>query len=976
MYRLNKFCSERRLIGLFVALTFGMAVALLLLGHSAMGFSDPNHWIRRAVSLWEGDPELRRVLLFPFYVGLVLRLVGSSLVFLCNLPFLILLMGMCGWLTMRLASHRRELPRPWKALAFVCGAASLMIFEPGAMTRLLNPYRDGPGMALFLLAWFLFLRGDERKSPAWGFLAGLVCGLSLGIRETIALAYIPVGIWTVARVVQAPRVRRVWIWTGMMVLGGLLGLFPLFYQNHLYSGYFFIPAYSARLIVEEAEEPDVSVVDPLPADRVGEGVADGDGGEETVEEEPVAEPSMEKGWMTDRETRLRFHPARLIPGASPGYFKATSSRIVEKFWQAYRGVPGVFLLIALGVALIKRNPVVWGLWMPAFLITFLFYGSYHYVNWRYVFFLHVCLAPMVAAGLVEGLWGLGRFAPGRARQVGLLSLGGVAVLFSGWALLRASLLSDQRIYAWDIPKFRAAISPRLKEPRTFIGFYHHREMLAWFVDAGFNHSSIGSNLYRETLREEGLEAALRRSAAETREALDGNHLYLHDIRQMPVFLPLWTDVEPVVDLTDFPVTLYRYGRPLEKKLHEVVPWREKESSFQVSAPSNRDEPVALLFNPRRLWDFPDRERAELWLGDRQVASRVENGPQFVSLPGELDLSEPLTFTLKSDAPVTRRVPHRLWTRNRDLRLDFGLNSEWWFRSLLSEDLQRDAPMRGDALQFYDRAELTLPVFADADHDVFVEMRVEFYQDDALYRNRHMTLGTGEGDMAARWPLPPRRSNRTLVFPLGSGTGDLEFRELTLVSDVPAYDLQLDMAREGALESPAFVKTLYARVFSVPRHEGDEFEWQAGAGEDGARILGGMWSIENHLGRFPVRWTDGEGRLRLPSVENADQPFSLRVSYFPAPPKLAGVMPSVYLNGRELEEAGDGGEPNSETGRVTRTFLIPSGALSGDEASVLSIQCASWTPFEAVGAADHRQLGVMLHRVAFAPMDSEPSPPQD
>ncbi|MDA3873352.1 MAG: hypothetical protein PF795_05275, partial [Kiritimatiellae bacterium] len=563
----------RWLAGACGVLVMLMATVLLLSGHSAMGFSDPNHWLSRTTSLLEGDPELRRVILFPVFVGLVLHVFGSSLVFLCNLPFIGLLMVMCGWLTLRLVSFRRELDGGWKVLAFVCGAGGLVYFQSTAMSVMLNPYRDAPGMALSLLGWFLFLRGDETKSKAWGFAAGLVCALSLGFRETMILAYVPVGIWTFVRIFREIKSRRVWAWVGMMVLGGIIGLVPTLYQNHLYSGYFFIPAYSARLIVEES---------PAALSTLESGDAEGAEQDQVSRPKPLLRSEMERRWVTDGSARLRFHPTRLVPGADPGYFKTTSRNIIRRFWGQYGGIPAIFILVALGVAVVKRNSVLLGLILPAILITFLFYGAYHYVNWRYVFFLHLCLIPMIAAGVVECVWGLGRLRPKLKRGVGLSALVLVTALFSGWSAKRVYGMSDTRLYAWDIPKFRESILPHLQEPRTFVGFYHHREMLAWFVDEGFNHSAIGTNLYQDTLEKEGLDAALQRSADEVREALEENTFYFHELHHLPRFLPFWTDIQPVVDLGTLPVKLYRYGKPMDHRLYLFLRWEEPEPTFSVS----------------------------------------------------------------------------------------------------------------------------------------------------------------------------------------------------------------------------------------------------------------------------------------------------------------------------------------------------------------------------------------------------------
>ncbi len=964
MYSSKNPISERWLLCACIAVASLMAVALLLIGHSAMGFSDPNHWIRRTVALMEGDPELRRVILFPLYVSLVLRWVGTSLVFLCNLPFLMLLMGMCGWLTLRVVTFRRELDGPWKALAFVSGAVGLMYYQSVAMSVMLNPYRDAPGMALCLLGWFLFLRGDARKSLGWGFLAGLVCALSLGFRETMILAYLPVGVWTLVRLFRNRRHGRVWAWAGMMLLGGIIGLLPTFYQNHLYSGYFFIPAYSARLIVQQAEEVD-EAESADPGEREAADNAEAEGADEAVST-PIPRHQMERRWMTDGPTRLRFHPTRLVPGASPGYFQETSRRIVQRFWRSYKGIPGILFLLTLGVALVKRNPVVLGLVLPSLVITFFFYGAYHYVNWRYVFFIHVCFVPMIAAGLVEALWGLGRLRANMRPGVGLVSLVLITLLFSGWSSRRIFEMPDNRIYAWDIPKFRELITPHLEEPRTFIGFYHHREMLSWFVDEDFNHSSIGSHVYPDTLRAEGLDAALQRSADEVWTALEEGNLYLHHMHHLPVLLPLWTETRPVVHLGELPVRLYRYGQPLDHMLYQIVPWQRRESTFTADFGEDAEVPKVLVVNPRRLWDDPQRNGAELWLDDQKIVERLDNGAQFIELPA--GVSGEIEVRVSSDAPVPAEIPHEIWTRNETFLLPFGMRRDWWFTDAISQSVQAFTNLRGDACMLINTGSFRFPVFAEADREVYVELRVEFVQESRYFREGHYMLEVGDGPLTRGFVLAGHRQQRRMVVPLGPGTGKLDFREISVRTNIPGWDEQVQMISANVTDRIGFLKIFDARIFTLPKKgPSPSFELIVGDAPYGIHLLGGVHGSEMHLGRYPVRWTDGRARILLPEGLPSDTPGTLEITYFDHRPDTVPAEVSLRLGGMALPEVSE----HVETETRRHTLSVDLDALPKDGPRVLEIVSSPWQPFRIrEELLDTRQLGVMLHQVRWTPEGSD------
>jgi hypothetical protein len=928
-----------------------MAIGLLLSGHSAMGFSDPNHWIHRAVSLFEGEAELRRVILFPVYLGLMLRLLGSSLVFLCNLPFLGLLVIMSGWLAMRVFSFRRELSSAWRALAFVCGAGGLVYFQANRLSVMLNPYRDAPGMALSLLGWFLFLRGDVKKSKAWGFAAGLVCALSLGFRETMILAYIPVGVWTLVRLFQAVRNRRVWVWVGMMVLGGILGLLPTMVQNHLYSGYFFIPAYSASHIVKQAENVDVPEA-RMEREEIDKFVIS--------EDLSAIRNQAEQRWMADRPTRLRFHPSRIIPGAGPEHFQTTFRKILKKFWRGYDGLLGVFILVALGVAVVKRNSVVLGLILPSFIITFLFYSSYRYVNWRYVFFLHLCLIPMIAAGLVELLWGLSRVRPKMRPGIGMILLVAVTLCFTGWSARRIINMDNNRMYAWDIPKFRESITPYLQEPRTFLGFYHHREMLAWFVDEGFNHSDIGSSLYPDTLEAEGLDAAMQRSADELRAALQEGHLYFHELHHLPKLLPFWADIQAVVDLGTFPTKPYRYGKPMEYTLYEVMPWVHNEFTFSIPLDTPSIVPKVLVINMQRIWDDRQRERAELWLNDHKWVNRLKNGVQFIPLPepfaGEIEAR------VSSDAPISSEVPHKLWKRNEPFVIPLGMRSDWWYRELISPEIQQKSGLRRDGVLFGDQGEFRLPVFANEDHDVYAEFRVEFVCSDGGLRSQRLNLYSGSGVQKRSMNLPQQRTTARFMVPLGPGSGELEFRNIQLDSDLPPMETQRGMIGQGTLQSQGFIKVYDVQIISIPRHAQEKFEWSAGDRLSGVSILGGLHEPEVYLGKWGTRWSDGHARIQLPESLTSDQPGTLEVRYFDSRPELVASPVELRIGDKPLSNV----TLHREGTNGMHTLSVKIDSLPDVDSRVLEILSTAWSPYEVMNTPDFRTLGLMVHAVSWEP----------
>ena len=935
------------------ALLFAVITALLLRGQSAMGFSDPNHWISRAIDLYAGNPQLRRVVLFPLYVGLVLNALGSAWVFLCNLPFVLLLAGLCGGLSARMVDPHRNLPACWRCTGFLLGASALLYFQLGRLSTLLNPYRDAPGMALGLLAWFWFLASLEvkgRRAWAWAFATGVICGLSLGFRETMILALLPLGVWTLLRVGRNVRERTVWIWLGCLLLGGTLGISPTLYQNWKYSGFIFVPAYTARVMLEEVPE---------------EGLDASDTEDETSGEAAgarlVPREEMERSWQPGGRTRVRWDLARLIPGASPRYFLETSRAIRNQLRGQYAGVPAVFALVALVMAFRKKDRFFFGVVLPGFVLTFLFYSFYHYMNWRYVFFLHVCMAAVVGAGFASCLRGLAGLSRVRGR-VPLWSGPVLAVLlFASWGGYAWRQISDNRLYVWDIPKFREALAPHLASPRTFLGFYHHREMLAWFVDEGFNHSPLGSQLHRDTVAEDGMDAALGRIAEKVWETLDREALYFHEMHHLPPLLPLWTEVRPVVNLADLPVQLYRYGRPMDGILYQVMPWQQTRIEFELDLGASAG-PQVLLINPRRIWDDPSRTHATLQANDRVLTDRLENGPVFLPLPESLTGVH--TLVAESDRALPAQMPHRLWRINEALTIPYGFRVNWWFGNLLSPGVQRETYLRRDAAQFIRDGGFRIPVFATADQEVFVRFRIEFVRQDGFFRDGHFTLSSGEGGTARDFPLPAHRTQGHFVLPLGAGTGSLAFHEVALQTDLPDRNAQIQMGAEGIISRFGFVKIFDAEVFTLPGIEESALDVTLGTDEDVRYVLGGVHAPERHANRWPVRWTDGRTRIRLPDSLPAGQPGDLTVSYFEHRPASVPGEVAIHLQG----VVQSGAQPVMDPETRMYTLTLPSVVLPEGVDRVLEVVSPVWRPAEVTDLPDMRPLGIMLHRVQWVPED--------
>ncbi|MDP7024893.1 MAG: hypothetical protein QGH42_11725 [Kiritimatiellia bacterium] len=906
-----------------------MLAMYLFFGHFVMAYSDPHHWIYRAIRLVNGAPVNRRVLLFPLYLALMLKWVGPAWVFLANIPWLMLL----AWQTGRLA--QRFLPknstRIHRALLGVLGVACLLLFMHNTLLRCINPYREAGAFSLLLGGWLLFLRSEERFSWKWGWPAGALLTASMGFRETTALCIIPIVIWVCVRFFRRPA-RRI-AWSASLFAGALLGLFPFLFQNYMYSGNALVPAYSAHLIVER--DSDAALLNKGQIETRLEG---------------------------SRPTKLNFNLDKLVPGMSPADFP----RNAPKVWKrsvAILGRGGLILaLLGLVMAIFRRQKAILGLLLPSLVVNYLFYSCYFYVKWRYLFPVDLLLSMLVAYGAYEafhGLEALIRYI--RSTWVERVTVTMVLCVVMGTGLWIAIALHRQpsRLKVWEMAPFREQVQPLLREPWSFVGFRHEREMLSWVLGADFHHTSFGSHIDNNEIRAKGLDAVLHEKSATILAEVEARNLYLHDSVWMPTLSRLWCELEPVVDLALVRPSLDRYGGPLAGSLYRICRWRNKSTQIDLAVPKP-GSPTVLFFNPRRPWDYVERTTLSLWAKGREWQPRVENGTQVWELPEHLTVGECLALELRSDAPTPSSVGAALYSLNDEIEMACGFQRSWWFFELVSSNLRNVAPMRADCWMLWDHGSMRFPVFAETNRDVHVELALELYQEDPLVRNRPAFLESKTTAGEQRIQLPRSRKTDGITFALGAGTGHLDWRSLHITSTLHSYTQQRAMLQEhdsGRIDW-RFIKLYNARIFSVPAWVKTPWKHNVGDRNSGAYTVSGIYSREKHLGSIPVRWTSGTAVLRLPRIVTG-QDCGVVLRYYPRPEAAGATTPSIRWNGLQCALRAMDRESHDW---VEATYTIPAGTNLQAGHSRLDIVTPEWNPHELLGVPDSRGLGIMLYQI--------------
>ncbi|GEM_PF-5225067 len=919
----------------------GVLAVFFISTHYVMAYSDPNHWLLRAVRLGEGDPMLRRVLLFPAYILVSLKILGPDWVFLANLPFLLLLAVIAGKLTgdALTTDQPAHSLTPWiAAIGTLVAAAMLTLPFNGAggtdrVIRLLNPYRDAGATAMVMTGLWFYLKSELNAKTSTAFVSGLMFGCSMSFRETTPLTV--VGVMALFCIKWAsewktlPRNR----WAVSLIMGGVLGITPLLIQNYLYSGYAFIPAYSARLIVQE------------------------EGRTKEDAHDPDKKPKRKEERLDVENAEIQLKADNLIPAMDPAYFVRNIPTAV-KLLDRNLGTLGLILFGAgVAMAVKRRNRVVLGVLLPGWLATFLFFACYSSVKWRYMFGVMALSFPIIGYGtaaLIQcGVEACRRF--GRKEnlcdRIPKVSFGLIWVLWV-FFLISYAVRQPHQMKVWDVASFREDLAPHLETPRTFLGFYHHREMLSWMMDHDFNRTGMGTELNEGILLDQGLEAALKDMSSYFRTEAQKTTYYSHETRHLPTLSFLWLDAARVVSLETLETKATRYGKELDGWIYHLKPWGQTSFETNLSVQASAESPQVLLINVFRIWDDPDRTFARASLNGVPLIDRLENGPQLVEVPAELAGQE-LRLEVESDAPLPSSPIVNTWSMNEEWVMPMGFQRDTWYHSYWSANLVHLSPLREGVSYLWDEGEIRLPTFAASSRKLFAELHLGFFQEDPQYRNLpHWVEVNGR-----RYALPPRRENARIVVPLGKGKDALEETLLRFKTSLPSFQDQRRQLIEETLSKWACVQLYSIRVFSLDGEAKDTFSVEMGDATAGAFLVEGVHKSENHLGTYPVRWTTGACQMRIP-LASSEKERVVRIRYF-APPFIT-EPPELMVKGDSLELL----EHTTGSDKMHEVTYQLSSDHSTDESEWLqmSVRSKPWSPAEQFDSNDSRTLGIMLHRV--------------
>lgn len=898
-----------------LAAVFVLFGLYLVAAHYVMAYSDPVSWLGRAEAMMNGEPITRRAFLYPAFLIVALTAVGREWVFLANLPWVLLL----AFLVYRLC--RDLYNRPGSStegeLSRWIGAAAVVLFillNRRLFTIYLNPYREAMAFSLLLLSVLCLVRFFNGGRLWLNTASAVLMGLAASTRETTLLLFPAVVLLFAVSYLQ-DRQRR-WLKAfGWYLAPMLLGLIPFFIQNHMHTGYFWLPAYASSRWLSRSG--GLVLPDDLP-----------------------------------------------IPGMSFSYFSGTGGDTLDYYLTKYTLVG--FLLFALGVVqAVRRNnrPLLYMI-LPFTLGNALFYCWYWYFKARYTSIIDPFLAIFIAGGAVTTAAWLASRLPPIWKQRLQWSLAVLMPLITAVVLARAALTSGDRLKTWHIRPLQAFLAPHLEQPVSFAGRRHYRDMMAWFMEGESIHlkgfvEDFARNKTDQVEALGSLDALLAHMAPDQLARVRERNLY--EIGNKSSALnTAWFDLDPVLSLEDAPVPLDHYSRPLEKEILRVSLWDRTSLTLDLGASTNSR--TALLLDLRRITDYPDRTRLDAWLNDQPCSVARVSGAQLVPLPHRPG-GGPMTLRLASDAPLPSRPGFQVWGMDEELTIPLGAIEGVWYYPHISWNILKHAPFKRDAVYLYDQGEIRVPGFASAGRRMHARLRLEFIHDDpAFVDERHvLRVSTPEGTVQ-RFLTGPKVQQRVTVD-LGPGRGEPVMVPLTLETSLAPHAEQEEAKRARQYRSLAAVKLYDVTVSAEPEPTYVPFVLDVGSRRDDVFLLSGFHGPETYRNTHSVRWTAAESTLKIPAEAGAAGK-RLLLNTLRVRPDDRPASPVFLWNGKELEASRVLRTENADREIRYELETPPAPAPDGGD-DVLKIECRPWLPQED-GIPDGRELGLMVDRLEVLP----------
>ena len=891
-------------------------LALVCSSYYLHATSDPIVWLNEARNFFEEFGKSRWPYGYPLYLRGMLELLGPYWVFLANLPALLGMFAVAGWLGTLFAGEDRcesakdkdrKMPKSWGFLAvwiIILGANS------GRLLSYVNPFRD-PLSHLFLLASAGVFVHSLKTRRMWGVAAaGALLGLACSVREPSVLMLLPLFVYGWLAWRSERPALGFWRTIGAFAFGLVLGMAPMLVQSYLATHQVLVP-HNLLLNVPETQEESKLV------------------------------PGM------------YFNGSRLaeVAGLAWAYYWDTEKPLL------------VLSVVGLVAAICRRNRLVLSLVVPTAVGYAAFYAFYRMFVPRYFYVAVLFFSLLAGYGLLSLLHLLCtiRF-PRLGRAAGWLLLAAVALASS--ARLLDARAKDQPHQA---PQARAmADAIRQICPDASI-IYAHRplcEWIDWFVPCE-SRPLLDKSL---AMAAPGAAGKYPRRDPETTAALiprleRNERIYAAFSVQkanMEVDLPFVQRAVDLLPVGSFDPKLYHaegYANGIVK-ICRLVAWTNRSVVLDWPVPECGERSGAYWFMVD-VGDWPEGHApADIAVaGAAAPMSPVPHGGTWVgwAKADASDAGRTVSATIASADLLPRAMEVRTGSLDEPLVLDFRIADRFDHFWRWTGDIFRPADVRGNpGVCIRSTGDLELPVPAYSDAWICLEL-----MSDRMLPGSAIPVSVSEnGRLLARTDVPGDRTLAQLLVPIPPATNP---ESLHLHLDV---DAQIPPESKTG-NDPAGIECTRAIIFRWPVSYPVNIE--LGTPGDGIHVRSGFTRPEGS-GNSACRWTTGAAELAV-YLPAGDRQLALAVE------GSVGGMPAAVKRsaGRDLHVAWDGIELSGqlEWSDNGESFVwrgtLPPGTGANRMAHRLTLETPTWRPAD-FGLKDSRTLGVRIGRICIAPAE--------
>jgi hypothetical protein len=884
------------------------------LNHSALVHSDPNSYLLFARSLSEGNyfvefpPEkllidnvapgkFQRSLYgrvikdgrsfqyvaigYPFFLSLFITVGGIFAPFYVNiLVFVGIYIALFFFTGLLFKNHL------YSHLTALISVVLYFITNRVSTVFLFRCYRD-PLSYLFLLLGFCFYFKffKSPKRTVYIILAAVCIGLACVVRETSFLCLLPMALLFYVKYLK-DKSFKIMRRGAIFILFFIIGCSPLLVQNYVNTG----------------------------------------------------NPLLHTQNMVRRGLSISNKPARksnarnfVVPGTRLEYFNKTARGYLRILWKQYKWYFTLFFVAGLFYER-KRDEIIFFV-LPNILLYLLFYCFLGKAPWRYIFVIHMFIAPVIAAGVINIL--SLKLKPDRQYKIVCLVL---LILTTCYMFIpkrpQMFRVNQARKLRSDfekvVPQNSVVISERLMRANLnyFGNFYclrlgdlgRFRSPVTADDEINYYLDNIGDVYFFDNLAFCPIPNS--RSTSVTRQKI----LERFNLGHVENFMAKKYELEDL------------FGKP-SCGLWKITRWEEQTARQVIETGEVRDS--VLIINARKLWntDF-ERSFANVYCNGNRLDNPIGDGVNYIFLPEEYLTVPESVIEIASDAPVPSDFEPQIIGMYDDILLDIGSNAVPLDESLISNVMPNSEFIYKSLTR---ETKITLPTIAYPDSYLAVALKILLShkaQSDCV-----LTV-LMDGKVITRTTIEKYSNSKYFGFLInGEDTGGAKAQLSFQVEFVDGRGFKLPDR-----DTPDW-PLLIDKVIVQRKVTNKELLLNTGF-DDQAYIKMGAYPAEKHLNEFPVRWTRPTAMYHLPYLSPA-KTYLLQIGVYGCAEAAGEKVAAILVNETKIGEMTI--VPES---LQTFTFSVPSEALSTGS-NLLTIKTPGWRPSDTMRSSDKRDLGIML-----------------